>query len=926
MRPLRLELEGFTSYREPTAVDFVDTDLLVFTGATGSGKSSLIDAMIFALYGSVPRYDHASLIAPVISQGKVRARVRLDFQARGRTYTAVRVVQRTAAGATTREARLEEHADGKPVKTLAATESELSASVQNDVIGLGLDHFTKCVVLPQGQFAAFLQAKPAARRQLLEQLLGLGLYERLRRAATMRWKVEEGRADNLQWQLESTLAHATPEALRAAQDRVEALDALRETVDEVAIQLTGLGARVRAAADGAKTAAEQLDRLARVKIPDGIAQLATRHREAEQHLQRCADAWTAAARRLRDVRAVREGLPEKAAIETVVAKREDLARRETGIAQTRQGHEVAAQTAVEAVRHEASAREEFEQARQRLKELPEQSKLESLAQGHEELRAREGDLERANTDLASAGQAYAEAARRKADADLELDAAAQAFESLRAAHSAADMAHHLQQGEPCPVCLQTVARLPDHAAPADLDAARQRHNAARETAAQSGADRDRCASTRTARATAFELQTRSVQSLRHSLAAAPAPAEITTLMAEVAKTAAQVRLREKRLNAATAERTECEREANRAAATLREQEKSAAALRDELARAPSPEETTRLLDEIMAADEMVRRARTEEEASRKAHEAASEAQERWKSRLGGAWRAYHTARDRVAEMRPPDVAEGDLAGSWEALSQWAEHTRTTTEAVRAQADADRNAAAREKQRLEVRIRERCARDGLPLEPDQDPAQKVSEALGAARRELDHLRAADADRKRIVAEAEETRARALIAKDLGNHLGAKKFGAWMQNQILNWLVEGATTRLHELSSGQYSLDLSARNEFLVIDHRNADEPRLAKTLSGGETFLASLALALSLAEQVANLAARGSAKLEALFLDEGFGTLDAETLDVVAATIEQLGTERMVGLVTHVPELAGRIPVQYRVTKVGNASSVERVET
>ena len=926
MRPLRLELEGFTSYREPTAVDFADTDLLVFTGATGSGKSSLIDAMIFALYGSVPRYDHVSLIAPVISQGMVRARVRLDFEAQGRTYTAVRVVQRTASGATTREARLEEHADGKPVKTLAATESELSASVQNDVIGLGLDHFTKCVVLPQGQFAAFLQAKPAARRQLLEQLLGLGLYERLRRAATMRWKVEEGRADNLQWQLDSTLAYATPEAVQAAAGRVEVLDALRETVDKVAVRLDDLSARIQAAADRAKTASEQLDRLASVRVPDGIAELATRHREAEQRLQRCSDAWTAAARRLRDARAVREGLPEKAAIETVVEKREDLARRETAIAQTRQGHEVAARTLAEAVRHEASTREDFEQARQRLKELPEQSKLESLAQKHEELRAREGELERANADLASAEQGYAEAARQKADADLELDAAAQAFEALRAAHSAADMAHHLRQGEPCPVCLQTVAQLPDHTAPADLDAARERHNAAREAATQSGGERDRRASGRTARATAFELQTRSVESLRRSLAEAPAAAEITTMMAEVAKTEAQVRLREKRLNAATAERTECERGVNHAAATLEEQEKSAAALRNELARAPSPEETTRLLDEIRAADELVRRARTEEEASRQAHDAATAAQERWKSRLGGAWSEYHTARDRVAEMKPPDVAEGDLADSWEALSQWADHTRTATEAVRAQADADRTSASRERHRLDARIRQRCASDGLALEPDQDPAQKVSETLGAARGELDHLRAAVAERKRVVAEAEATRARALIAKDLGNHLGAKKFGAWMQNQILTWLVEGATARLHALSSGHYSLDLSARNEFLVIDHRNADEPRLAKTLSGGETFLASLALALSLAEQVANLAARGSAKLEALFLDEGFGTLDAETLDVVAATIEQLGAERMVGLVTHVPELAGRIPVQYRVRKVGNASSVERVET
>ena len=74
-----------------------------------------------------------------------------------------------------------------------------------------------------------------------------------------------------------------------------------------------------------------------------------------------------------------------------------------------------------------------------------------------------------------------------------------------------------------------------------------------------------------------------------------------------------------------------------------------------------------------------------------------------------------------------------------------------------------------------------------------------------------------------------------------------------------------------------------------------------------------------------MAARGSTKLEALFLDEGFGTLDSETLDVVASTIEQLGTERMVGIVTHVSELADRIPVQYRVRKVGNSSSVERVE-
>ena len=398
------------------------------------------------------------------------------------------------------------------------------------------------------------------------------------------------------------------------------------------------------------------------------------------------------------------------------------------------------------------------------------------------------------------------------------------------------------------------------------------------------------------------------------------------MMAEVDEKETHIRLLENRLNDAAAERTARERSAHHAIATLEEQEKFVASLRDHLATAPSPEKTTRLLDDIRAADEAVLQAKAEEASSRQAHDTATEEHHRWKSRLGTAWSDYHAARDSVAEMSPPSIAEGDLSGSWDALSRWARRAHEATEAALARADADRTAASGEKNRLDTQIRERCAADHLTLDPHDDPAQKVSEALGAARRELDHLRTAADERERVAVQADEARARSLIAKDLGSHLGAKKFGAWMQNQILTWLVEGATARLHELSSGHYSLDLSDRNDFLVIDHRNADEPRLAKTLSGGETFLASLALALSLAEQVANLAAQGNTRLEALFLDEGFGTLDAETLDVVAATIEQLGTERMVGLVTHVPELAGRIPVQYRVTKVGNSSSVERVET
>ena len=1052
MRPLRLELEGFTSFRERTEVSFEETDLFVFTGATGSGKSSLIDAMIFALYGSVPRYDDRRLVAPVISQGKVRARVRLDFETRGKVYTAVRVVQRTKTGATTREARLEEWTNGEPARTLAATEAELSASVQNDVIGLGLDHFTKCVVLPQGEFAAFLRAKPGERKRLLERLLGLGLYDKLRKAANLRWKLEESREGQLQWQLESALAHATSEAVREAEGRVAALDELREHIDEVSTDLSRLASAIQAAKDGWTKASRQLELLAEVRVPEGAAVLAARHREAEQKLRDTTEVRDSAAARLRASGKARDDLPERAAVEKIVEKRQHFARLEVEIGQSRRALAEAAEAAAQATRHEKSVRQHFAEAEKRFDRLPARAKLdgvrkarrqlreleretertrEKLAEAEQALQAAsdrekslganlaraqgvlaalptkekleavrerrerltqvEGEADRTRRELARAEEAYTAAELGKRTADQRLAVATEALEALRVAHSAADMARHLEQGEPCPVCLQSVVRLPEHDAPADLETAREANSAAADACAGTQAALQRCASRRASRAATLELQERSAASFRTALLEEPTLDEIVVLLARIGETEARVRklerdsehavrrraqcelgrdttaetlrrheifarslredlageptddeivvlLREigeagervqvlnKRVGEASRERAECGARLNAASATLDQQKKFAAGLRADLADAPTPEETSGLLEGIRVAEQSLRQARVEEASARRIHQEAEHALKSWEGRLDAAWSEYRATRDRIAEIKPPGAVEKNLSQSWTVLSHWGERAYAETQDVMARLDAEMTRASNDRRRLDSELRERCRGVGLSLESEEDPATKCAAALGAARKGLDVLRKAAAERQRIEEERKEASERARIARDLGKHLNALNFGAWLQNQILTWLVQGATLRLRELSSGQYSLDLSDKNEFLVIDHRNADEPRLAKTLSGGETFLASLALALSLAEQVANLAAHGSARLEALFLDEGFGTLDSETLDVVAATIEQLGTERMVGIVTHVPEFADRIPVQYRVKKVGNSSSVERVET
>ena len=95
MRPVRLEVEGFTAFRTPTVVDFAGVDLFALVGPTGAGKTSVIDALTFALYGAVPRLDDRRAVAPVVSQNLTEARVRLDFTVDGVDHTAVRVVRAT---------------------------------------------------------------------------------------------------------------------------------------------------------------------------------------------------------------------------------------------------------------------------------------------------------------------------------------------------------------------------------------------------------------------------------------------------------------------------------------------------------------------------------------------------------------------------------------------------------------------------------------------------------------------------------------------------------------------------------------------------------------------------------------------------------------------------------------------------------------
>ena len=183
VRPIALDVQGFTCFREaqPT-LDLSGLSLFAITGPTGAGKSSVLDAVTFALYGKVARMGRGS-VKDLISHGRDRMSVTMRFSARDRVFVVTRMVRRnTGAGLCQLDERV-----GDGDVTVASGVREVDEAIER-LVGLDYDAFTQAVVLPQGEFARFLKGAPAQRRQILQDLLRLTIYNRMQKLAGERWR------------------------------------------------------------------------------------------------------------------------------------------------------------------------------------------------------------------------------------------------------------------------------------------------------------------------------------------------------------------------------------------------------------------------------------------------------------------------------------------------------------------------------------------------------------------------------------------------------------------------------------------------------------------------------------------------------------------------------------------------------------------
>ncbi|MEU4468207.1 SMC family ATPase [Streptomyces sp. NPDC024017] len=993
MRLHRLTLTAFGPFGGTQSVDFDDLStagLFLLHGPTGAGKTSVLDAVCYALYGSVPgarqgggqgtalRSDHA--------EPATRTEVTLDLTVAGRRLEVTRQPpwerpKKRGTGTTLDKAQTwlrEYDATAGAWKDLSRSHQEIGEEI-TQLLGMSREQFCQVVLLPQGDFARFLRADAEARGKLLGRLFDTRRFADVEKSLAERRRATEA-------QVRDGDAELLADAHRMQQAAGEAME-----LPELAPGEPGLADAVLSAAAVARsTAREQLTvaagRLTAAESAQAAAARALDNaRELARLQRRFAEARERAARLEQGAEAYREAqaLMERARKAEAVAPALEL--RESSEAEHRRaaaaeararallpdtfadagaaGLAAAARRAAEELGGLDSAR----RAERRLAELLDEragldrqeradadllQEAEAWLDGWEETRT----ALQTRVDSAQQAAALAEqlAVRREPaqqrlraarmrdqlaqDTDRAVDRVRTAQdETLRAKQHwldlkeqrlngiAAELAANLTDGEPCTVCGAT-----EHPAPA------------RKVAGHVGREAEEHALTAYQRADEQRAEDeRRLGVVREALAAATAEAgdtptrqlahevaELEEQYAQARSAAAELHAAQERLRQAGHEHEQRlaarQETAVRAASRVGHRERldrERAALEEELnrargsldsvaARAAQLERRTALLTD--AADT----ARVAEDTAKRLKDADARLSD-------AAFRAGFETPQAAAAALLDNAAHRELQRR---LDAW-QHEESAVRAVLAEADTA--AAAREPQ-ADLDAAQQTADEAARRLRD---AASAHDAAGRRCTELDRLSArATASVRRLAPLREEydrvARMAGLAAGTSADNERRMRLESYVLAARLEQVAAAATVRLRRMSSGRYTLvhsdDRTGRGRsglgLHVVDAWTGRE-RDTATLSGGETFFASLALALGLADVVTDEA--GGVRLDTLFIDEGFGSLDDQTLDEVLDVLDSLRErDRSVGIVSHVADLRRRIHAQLEVVK-GRTGSVLR---
>lgn len=1026
MRPLRLRIEGLRSFRREVEIDFADRDHVAVVGDTGAGKSSILEAMTYALYGKTSFGRQADLM----NDTSKKLRVVLRFRVSGDEWRVVRTLRRNQKGNVGQAgAQLQcMDKDGKPLEQVEQV--KLVNERVEQLIGLDSDAFLRTVVLPQGRFARLLaEDTPSERSEVLRQVWPTDDLEAVGEWASR--ALGEVRQTRMRLEHEADGRPEDPGAhLAELTARAEASEERAKEASELVQEASRAQSAMREAAERARTAETQ-----RSRLEPGLAQID----EAEAQVAPVAEIERRLDKEEREIKQKQAGVrdqldnlpsdddgPGRNDVAEALAKLGDFPK--LAVAATEAARDMRDKRAEAASRGEAAAQAEAAAAKAKEEKERHAQLRPPLAKAKEDAEARRRDAEQAHehcsrlhrsaTDaqekaalleekrtqcVAEAEAADAEHARAKKDAaaaDTQLALA-------RRASSAAAAAHGLHPGDDCPVCRRDLPHdwksPPDEGLAEAEDAARTAKKDAQETAERATRARTRLQGVDDQLAVARPEAERASQEYRAAAAeivarfgdgadAAALDALLGPLDEHVRESADDLACHDEahksladQLGQRSTEAAAAVAEAS-GAQQLAEAAHSAAVgalnrLNRNVAETPTPYrlsvdlpgdpaeaheiDASATVDLVAQAKERQnvldhreaqrQKFRQELEQANQDHEALADRRvaqveqplAKVARRLGPHRDAVLHAGDALSfrDAVPPSAPD---AKNPAALQQWMQALRDATSTLVQVADDLAEQAATDAQAARDRLgdvgRRLAAQHAAPgdaqtadlatppeaADPPTDPEAVVAAANQAHEDIRLHARTAARDRDDFAAVLDDVLAlRALLLEaeelelaldDLDKAFKPAAFPKWLTFRRARTLLVHASGKLQEISGDKYAFADPDDDEaqWSVLD-KESDQPRSPASLSGGEQFIASLALALGMVEMMA----RSGGRLESLFLDEGFGSLDRDNLD---AAVQALGTVaaqgRMVGVISHVRAVAEQIDHVLAVARTAAGSRAE----
>ena len=973
MRLITLEFEGIGSFADQMTIDFEalgSAGLFLVEGPTGSGKSTILDAIVFALYGSTAgaNSDLGRLDSHVRSRSSAPY-VQLVFEVGGGRYQIRRSPRhqrdkRRGSGTTDDNGSVSLVQLAPHVRDLSHKAREIGDWVIEH-IGLTKSQFAATIVLAQGEFASFLDANTEARAQILEKVFGTEFYKDvedqlacMRRAAL---KDRQRAQDAVQETLHRCLGAL---GLDPGQDEVQRIDgellALREALLE-AQQRSAETDRSHAAAVEALRAAQVLSRAQTRKreLLERQADLSAQRQDVLAQKQAIADheravpispakaAWDTASERVDQAQVRLDAAKARlAALGVTKACREDVelhartigalqsaleAEREVPSLQMAadNAQRLAAEAADVVTRLEAehaallttltSARDTLEALVEPAGELSELLLTQDQAQTG---LATWAGLDRAELELAEAAQ------RRAAHQDVYDRALAQLTDATRERDQdlAARLAEHLREGQPCLVCGSC-----EHPDPARFGAAP--HESELKTLAQHAEqahDRLRALDETVARCEGV------VQTLRASVTQPRAQlqeqldgvrAQITAQRAaEAAFVAARRELDERRddMDAVTARLGQARICAQRELTASAQAASALSAARDLVERSRGDHD--RVADHLAALQaqmDAIGDVLTCTSSHEHAMEEAAGAQRLLRETLDVV--GFDDAEQACAALLSSHALERARlrVTDYERACSELETALGEVDAIDLEAVVDLQALQDEVDIQRMHLHEANQAKGS-IEYRLCEATPLREHLATGVRDLEEVRHRTDSVIRMADFATANRSEVVHRVKLSSFVLMRRFQS---------VVDAANDRLDAISEGRYQLAVETRGldnrglaglDLLVAD-QHTEQTRSTRSLSGGERFYVALALALGLADVVRSES--GGVQLGTLFIDEGFGSLDPETLEEVIDMLEQVraGQDRVIGLVSHVDLLKQRIDARISVRRDPHRSAVSTVE-